>query len=781
MAATTHSATTVSQTAATPVWQLEPVSVASNRAWTPTVDGVDSDRRALSSECSVHVSSTDGVDSDACGEAADSACKSIQTGLNQAGDGDTVCVHKGLYGCESGVGYGGWAGSIRRSITLRGFDTVVDCNGAGGAFRVSGKDTSGNIRALEVVITGFHIYNAVGDASNDGYAGGVDAKYTKSISVLSSTFLNCAGQEAGAISVHEEYSEWYWSGPADNHVRTLQNLTIRNCHGGVSSRLGGAAGSISISYYNYNYGNNNNIHTLSALQISDSSGGTNSNGGGAAGSISISYSSYYGDSSGNTHTLSDLQISNSFGGTNTRFGGGAGSISISYYSYYGDAIGNTHTLSDLQINNSSGGRNIQGGGGAGSISISYVIKKGAGAIGNTHTLSDLQISNSSGGRNTAYGGAAGSISISFWTSLGGAIGNTHTLSALQISDSSGGTNSVRGGAAGSISISYYSEKGGNNNNTHTLSALQISDSSGGTTARNGGAAGSISICFNRWGEDSDYNGTNHGNSNNSVTMSNLQVANSSGGTNSEMGGAGGVAITYEDSLGFTTGSANNTHVISNCTIQNSTGGDPTQGAGAFLLQSLGITSGLNVTIQDSVFMSNQIFSSLPEQLSPQTGVAGAVRIYAKKGTSNRAQIINTRFHSNMLDEGCTSGMCLAGALAISVPATVDLCTFDSNICPRGSGGLYADHAVELRDCTFINNNATQVFYGTANVGEVSAVNTSMHFSGSRGGVVFSNLSTHDGLRLTCPPGTEIDNSTQRQYTCEACPSAKNDPVLLLLV
>ena len=63
-------------------------------------------RTALSTACSVHVSSTNGTDSDTCGESTDSACKSIQHGIERAGDYNTICVHKGIFGCETG-----WAGS----------------------------------------------------------------------------------------------------------------------------------------------------------------------------------------------------------------------------------------------------------------------------------------------------------------------------------------------------------------------------------------------------------------------------------------------------------------------------------------------------------------------------------------------------------------------------------------------------------------------------------------------------------------------------------------------
>ena len=120
---------------------------------------------------------------------------------------------------------------------------------------------------------------------------------------------------------------------------------------------------------------------------------------------------------------------------------------------------------------------------------------------------------------------------------------------------------------------------------------------------------------------------------------------------------------------------------------------------------------------------------------------------------------------------------MAGALALSVPAVVSHCTFDANTCPRGSGGLYASRALALRDCALADNSAAQVFFGTANLGEVSAVNTSMHFSGPQGGMVFSNLSSYDGLQLTCPAGAEFDNRAQ-QYTCKECPSAENNRLML---
>ena len=605
---------------------------------TPTLPA----RPALSTTCSVHVSSTSGTDSETCGESTNSACKSIQKGIDRAGHNNTICVHKGIFGCETG-----WAGSITQSMMLLGFDAVVDCNGAGGAFQIG---YGGAVE--EVVISGFHISNAVGGTLNRGFAGGVDALNTQNVSVSNTSFGNCTGQEAGAISVHAN------SDSNRNNVRTFLDLTISNCYGGVhNTRPGGGAGSISVSYMSNN-----------------------------------------GNSVGNVHTLSNLQISNSSGGTNTQAGGAAGSISISYYSY-GSNYKNVHLMSNLQISNSSGGTDTVNGGAAGSISVSYHCDNMLNGQ-NVHTLSNLQISNSYGGTNTLNGGAAGSISVSYYSKRGSNMNNTHTMSNLQISNSAGGINTQSGGAAGSISISYYTHDdsiygSSNSNNVHTMSNLQISNSSGGTNAQSGGAAGSISVSYS----------THRGHSNNNVhTLSNSQISNSRGGINTEMG-AGALAIAYKGKH-----ADNNTHTISNFTIRDCMGGDPTQGAGAIALQSLAKTSGLNVTIQDSVFAFNQALSDRSE-LSPLTGVAGAVRIYAKSTdleTFNHAQFINTHFHSNSLDASCASSLCMAGALAVSIQASVEKCIFDSNSCPRGSGALHASRVLNLTDSHLTNNTASQV-------------------------------------------------------------------------
>ena len=104
----------------------------------------------------------------------------------------------------------------------------MDCDGAGGAFQIGyqGYSSDSSILPVEqVVISGFHIYNAVGGTSNGGFAGGVDTINTGNISVLSSTFQNCAGREAGAIAVHAS------SDNGNNNVRTFLNLTVSKFSG----------------------------------------------------------------------------------------------------------------------------------------------------------------------------------------------------------------------------------------------------------------------------------------------------------------------------------------------------------------------------------------------------------------------------------------------------------------------------------------------------------------------------------------------------------------------
>ena len=233
-------------------------------------------------------------------------------------------------------------------------------------------------------------------------------------------------------------------------------------------------------------------------------------------------------------------------------------------------------------------------------------------------------------------------------------------------------------------------------------------------------------------------------------------------------------------------------MISNLTIRDSRGGDPTQGAGALTVHSsAGQTSGLNVTIQDSVFASNQALTDRQEK-TPATGVAGAVRIYANSlDTSNRAQFTNTIFSSNSLDATCTGLTCMAGALAVSVQASIDRCTFDNNSCPRCSGALYAERVLNLSNSIFTSNTAQQVIFGTANVGTLRATNTTMQLdlsidwlpgsnytrvsSFNQGGFVFSELlSGYNKFRLTCPPGQEINSNNEqgKYFTCAPCDSGQ---------
>ena len=60
------------------------------------------------------------------------------------------------------------------------------------------------------------------------------------------------------------------------------------------------------------------------------------------------------------------------------------------------------------------------------------------------------------------------------------------------------------------------------------------------------------------------------------------------------------------------------------------------------------------------------------------------------------------------------------------------CRLVNNSCPRNSGGIYAEAPLTLKDCRLIDNAADQVFFGTANLGEISATNTELHFQKSQG-------------------------------------------------
>ena len=97
---------------------------------------------------------------------------------------------------------------------------MIDCDGTGGAFKIN------SVR--QAVISGFDVRNAVGSTENGGFAGGVDAKNTRNISVLSSTFRNCTGKEAGAIAVHTTGSCC-----SSDNTRNFQNLTISYCSGAM--------------------------------------------------------------------------------------------------------------------------------------------------------------------------------------------------------------------------------------------------------------------------------------------------------------------------------------------------------------------------------------------------------------------------------------------------------------------------------------------------------------------------------------------------------------------
>ena len=146
-----------------------------------------------------------------------------------------------------------------KNFTMLGFDAVIDCNGSGVAFSISGSDS--------VVISGFDIYNAVGGRSNWGKAGGIDARNSRSVSVLSSSFHNCTGLLAGAISIQSDIhsavnslGEQILTG----NVVYLHNLTLINSYN--SRWLPGddvyrynidyaSAGSISVNYRGYDSDN----------------------------------------------------------------------------------------------------------------------------------------------------------------------------------------------------------------------------------------------------------------------------------------------------------------------------------------------------------------------------------------------------------------------------------------------------------------------------------------------------------------------------------------------
>jgi len=278
---------------------------------------------------------------------------------------------------------------------------------------------------------------------------------------------------------------------------------------------------------------------------------------------------------------------------------------------------------------------------------------------------------------------------------------------MQISNSSGGTDTNQGGAAGSISVSYYSNSGDNTNNVHSVSDMQISHSSGGTDTRQGAAAGGVSFSY------------------------------------------------YS-----TKGSNNNSHFLSNTSFLQCHGGDRSQGAGALVVHSLGPTSGMQTIIEDSVFTTNQGAIGQSAK-SSSSGAAGAVRIFAQDlGATSRARIVRTDFVSNNLGSACTGGLCYAGALATSVHTDIEECRFHNNTCPRNSGGIYSDATVALKDSVFTDNTASQVFFGTANVGQISASNTSLNFKNAQG--------TY-WLPLASPRRLPIDSVAKVALCSATCP------------
>ena len=280
----------------------------------------------------------------------------------------------GRYGCP-----GGLAGEITRNIMMLGLGAgaTIDCAHTGAGFRIEAVD--------QAVVSGFHFVNVVGSYAGSEvvgtyygsdviarYAGGISARDTRNISILSSTFKNCQGDVAGAISIiHKDGNS--------NNIHSLSHIQISNSSGGTNTHSGGAAGSISLSYYSHSSGNNNNIHSLSHIQISNSIGGTNTGDGGAAGSISLSYftggtaeaQSIFSGSVGlgnnnNTHSLFHIQISNSTGGTDGEIGN-AGAISIAYHEQAKDRQGsvghnNNQNIRKLSVDGCRGGDSAHGAG-----------------------------------------------------------------------------------------------------------------------------------------------------------------------------------------------------------------------------------------------------------------------------------------------------------------------------------------------------------------------------------------------------------------------------------
>ena len=60
------------------------------------------------------------------------------------------------------------------------------------------------------------------------------------------------------------------------------------------------------------------------------------------------------------------------------------------------------------------------------------------------------------------------------------------------------------------------------------------------------------------------------------------------------------------------------------------------------------------------------------------------------------------------------------------------CSFYNNSCPRNSGAIYAEAALTLNNSALNQNTAHQVFFGTANLAELSATNTWLEFPKGQG-------------------------------------------------
>ena len=89
---------------------------------------------------------------------------------------------------------------MKQSLALRGFEAVIDCNGEAGAFRIAPEADDATRMIEEVLIVGFTVRNTLGNTSNGGYAGGVDALHVRNITVVSTNFYNSLGRQAGAVN-----------------------------------------------------------------------------------------------------------------------------------------------------------------------------------------------------------------------------------------------------------------------------------------------------------------------------------------------------------------------------------------------------------------------------------------------------------------------------------------------------------------------------------------------------------------------------------------------------